>query len=145
MFCPQCGKNNDNDENFCSGCGKPILKNNYSYENEKKVTQFYKSVLMFIARFVGMFLLGFGLMGLIFKIFLPYGFFGTGDAWAFQLIGAGLIPIIIFIALGFVINMITDRIYAKSPERQPDQIKTIDIAYIGGSIVGIGLAILISI
>ena len=145
MFCPQCGKNIDGDEKFCSECGKPILKNNFSYENEKKVTQFYKSVLMFIARFVGMFLVGFGLIGLIFKIFLPYGFFGSGDAWAFQLIGAGLIPVFILIALGFIINMITDRIYAKSPERQNDQIKSIDIAYFSGSIVGIGLAIFISI
>lgn len=144
MFCPQCGKNIDSDKNFCSGCGKPI-ETNFSYENEKKVNHFYKSVIMFVARFIGMYLVAFGVIFLIFKIFLQYGFFGSGDAWAFQVINAGVIPVSIFIVLGFVINMVTDRIYAKSPERQSDQMKSIDIAYFSGSIAGIGLAILISI
>ena len=144
MFCPQCGKNIDSDENFCSGCGKPI-KNNFTYENEKKVNQYYKSVFMFTARFVGWYFAAFGAIFLIFKILLSYGISGSGDAWVFQSINAGAIPMFFLLLLGFVMNMVTDRIYAKSPERQSNQTKSIDIAYLGGSIIGIGLAIITSI
>lgn len=60
MFCPNCGNENDPNDNFCKSCGADLHSNdqnaNYVNQNKKKSPS---AVSGFVCSLVGMFIFGF--------------------------------------------------------------------------------------
>ncbi len=60
MFCPNCGNENDPNDNFCKSCGADLHSNaqNANYVNPNKKNS-SNAVSGFVCSLVGMFILGF--------------------------------------------------------------------------------------
>lgn len=138
MFCPWCGKPNQEGANYCISCGRELKNSIQLQTNEptKSSVDFKNPLLLFITCTFGAFLETFGLI----RIYLIGGFSalsGMSNETAIKLTLLGFWYYFVLIAIGFVlIMMIRPRIENKIP---PSQSILVVVILLSAAIIGIGL------
>jgi hypothetical protein len=62
MFCPKCGKENPDTNQFCGSCGENLLKLSSNHTNKQTMRPIFWGVIGFVVGFIGW--IGFNLMSL---------------------------------------------------------------------------------
>jgi DNA-directed RNA polymerase subunit RPC12/RpoP len=135
MYCPWCGKVNQDDGNYCINCGKKLIFSPRSKINKPtKSPAYYLIPLLFSVASLGSFLETFGVL----KI-MSIDIFTTtmNDGNAIKLIVSGFLNYFVFIAIGFILIVIVrPRIEKRIP---PSHNKLFSLTLLLSVLLGVGL------
>lgn len=138
MFCPWCGKPNQEGANYCISCGRELKNSTQLQINEppKTSVDFKNPLFLFFACAFGAFLETFGFIRL-YLIGTFSAFLGMSNETAIKLSLVGFWNYIVLVTIGFVLfMMIRPRIEKKIPESQNLLVLVI---LLSATILGIGL------